>query len=97
MRFFWIPMCLIKNASHRPSQRPHKEYTTKENKMSVNESESTSPLNLYSEEDMQNHCVVAESMQKAVELYMQKYGYEPKTLTLISEYVIVQGVGGASA
>ena len=65
--------------------------------MSVNESESTSPLNLYSEEDMQNHCVVAESMQKAVELYMQKYGYEPKTLTLISEYVIVQGVGGASA
>jgi len=47
-------------------------------------------MNVYSTGSSQNHCIVAESMKIAAELYEKEYGEEPKELTLISEYVIVQ-------
>ena len=38
----------------------------------------------------QKHCVVAESYEKAAELWKQKYKSEPKGIKIYSEYVIVQ-------
>ena len=38
----------------------------------------------------QRHCVVAESYEIASKLWKQKYKSEPKSITLFSEYVIIQ-------
>ena len=47
-------------------------------------------MNVYTCGGRQNHCVVAESMKKAAELYNAEYKVEPEELKLFSVYVIVQ-------
>ena len=38
----------------------------------------------------QKHTVVAESYEKAAELWKEEYKSEPKSISLFSEYVIIQ-------
>lgn len=38
----------------------------------------------------QKHCVVAESYEKAAELWKKEYTSEPISIRLFSEYVIIQ-------
>jgi hypothetical protein len=38
----------------------------------------------------QQHCVVAESYEKAAELWMKEYQSEPISIKLHSKYVIIQ-------
>ena len=51
-------------------------------------------MNVYKIEDTdcytQTYCVVAESYGEAVKLWEEKYGSEPKSITLYSKYVIIQ-------
>lgn len=47
-------------------------------------------MNAYVTGDYQKHCIVAQNMQEAVKLYVEKYGEEPEEIELFSEYVLVQ-------
>ena len=51
-------------------------------------------MKVYEIEDIgiysQKHCVVAESYEKAAELWKQKYKSEPIGIKIYSEYVIIQ-------
>jgi hypothetical protein len=46
-------------------------------------------MNIYTLDNYQNHCIVAEDMASAVRAWKKKYGDDPEKLQLISKHVLI--------